>query len=216
MAADGKQGVMLQHGSIQATNVIVDVPVADPHATQQQQQWLFNERSNRTAPHISIGADWAFMVQKLCHNVLQDFGTAWTNLTEKAGGKVAAFWDFDWGAALTHSDPSRTIDDEVIFATVYEESSAMKGPYPGWDKDLHFVRSDDLWDTQHTKLVACGNQFEVVGQRVRALADCAAGSCCTKHTLSCDGLHATISRMYDHCSRCLLLYLASQETVLIC
>ena len=42
----------------------------------------------------------------------------------------------------------------------------MKGPYPGWDKDLHFVRSDDLWDSQHTKLVACANQFEVVGQRV--------------------------------------------------
>jgi hypothetical protein len=102
-------------------------------------------------------------------NVLQDFGTAWTNLTEKAGGKVAAFWDFDWGASLTHSDPSKTIDDEVIFATVYEESSAMKGPYPGWDKDLHFVRSDDLWDSQHTKLVACGNQFEVIGQRVRFL-----------------------------------------------
>ena len=107
--------------------------------------------------------------------VLQDFGTQWTNLTEKAGGKVAAFWDFDWGAALTHPDPSKTIDDEVILATVYEESSAMKGPYPGWDKDLHFVRSDDLWDTQHTKLVACGNQFEVIGQRVRSWP-------CTKFT----------------------------------
>ena len=97
---------------------------------------------------------------------LQNFGQEWTNLTEKAGGKVAAFWDFDWGASLTHTDPSKSIDDEVIFATVYEEASAMKGPYPGWDKDLHFVRSDDLWDSQHTKLVACGNQFEVVGQRV--------------------------------------------------
>ena len=98
---------------------------------------------------------------------MQDFGSSWSNLTEKAGGKVAAFWDFDWGAALTHTDPSKTIDDEVIFATVYEESSAMKGPYPGWDKDLHFVRSDDLWDTKHTKLVACGNQFEGIGKRVR-------------------------------------------------
>lgn len=79
---------------------------------------------------------------------------------------MAAFWDFDWGASLTHTDPSKSFDDEVIFATVYEEASAMKGPYPGWDKDLHFVRSDDLWDSQHTKLVACGNQFEVVGQQV--------------------------------------------------
>lgn len=48
----------------------------------------------------------------------------------------------------------------------------MKGPYPGWDKDLHFVRSDDLWDSHHTKLVACGNQFEVVGQRVRPAMPC--------------------------------------------
>ena len=43
----------------------------------------------------------------------------------------------------------------------------MKGPYPGWDKDLHFVRSDDLFDTKHQKLVACGNQFEIVAHRVR-------------------------------------------------
>ncbi|KAL3138147.1 hypothetical protein ABBQ38_005375 [Trebouxia sp. C0009 RCD-2024] len=98
--------------------------------------------------------------------VSQDFGSSWTNLTEKALGKVAAFWDFDWGASLTHTDPSKSFDDEVIFATIYEDASAMKGPYPGWDKDLHFVRSDDLWDSHHTKLVACGNQFEVVGQRV--------------------------------------------------
>lgn len=96
----------------------------------------------------------------------QDFGSSWTNLTQKAGGKVAAFWDFDWGASLTHTDPSKTFGDEVIFATIYEEASAQKGLYPGWDKDLHFVRSDDLWDSQHTKLVACANQFEVVGQRV--------------------------------------------------
>ena len=98
--------------------------------------------------------------------MLQDFGASWSNLTEKAGGQVAAFWDFDWGASLMHSDPSKTIDDEVIFATVYEDPSHVKGSYPGWDKDLHFVRSDDLWDSQHTKLVACGNQFEVIGQRV--------------------------------------------------
>lgn len=32
-----------KHGSVQATNVVVVVPGADPHATHQQQQWLFNE-----------------------------------------------------------------------------------------------------------------------------------------------------------------------------
>ena len=46
----------------------------------------------------------------------------------------------------------------------------MKGPYPGWDKDLHFVRSDDLFDTKHQKLAACGNQFEIVAHRVRLIA----------------------------------------------
>lgn len=98
---------------------------------------------------------------------MQDFGTEWTNLTQKANGRIAAFWDFDWGAALTHTDPSKQIENEVIFATVYEETSAMKGPYPGWDKDLHFVRSDDLFETKHQKLIACGNQFEIVAHRVR-------------------------------------------------
>ena len=42
----------------------------------------------------------------------------------------------------------------------------MKGLYPGWDKDIHFVRSDDFFSSQHTKLASCGNQFEVVGNKV--------------------------------------------------
>ena len=28
----------------------------------------------------------------------QDFGRHWNNLTVASGGRVASFWDFDWGA----------------------------------------------------------------------------------------------------------------------
>jgi hypothetical protein len=30
--------------------------------------------------------------------VSKDFGRHWTNLTTASGGRVASFWDFDWGA----------------------------------------------------------------------------------------------------------------------
>ena len=37
----------------------------------------------------------------------------------------------------------------------------MKGPYPGWDKDMHFVVSTDFFKTKPRNIVPCGNQFEV-------------------------------------------------------
>ncbi len=42
-----------------------------------------------------------------------------------------------------------------------------QGPYPGWDKNIHFVLSDDFFKSAHKKLVSCGNQFEIVGRKVR-------------------------------------------------
>ena len=42
----------------------------------------------------------------------------------------------------------------------------MKGPYPQWDKDMHFVTSHDFFKSAHSKLVSCGNQFEVIGRKV--------------------------------------------------
>lgn len=56
--------------------------------------------------------------------------------------------------------------DRTILATAYESAAHMKGLYPGWDKDIHFVRSDDFFKSQHTKLASCGNQFEVIGNKV--------------------------------------------------
>jgi hypothetical protein len=97
---------------------------------------------------------------------VQDFGKSWTNLTQNSGGAIASFWDFDWGANLHHGE-KRSFPDETIFATVYESPEEMKGPYPGWDKHIHFVSSDDFFKSAHKKLVSCGNQFEIVGHKAR-------------------------------------------------
>ena len=94
--------------------------------------------------------------------VSQDFGRHWQNLTEGSGGRVASFWDFDWGANVhRHDDSSEAaFQDETILATVYESAAHMKGPYPGWDKDMQFVTSHDFFKSSHRQIVPCGNQFE--------------------------------------------------------
>ena len=53
--------------------------------------------------------------------------------------------------------------DQTILATAYESTAKMKGPYPGWDKDMHFVVSTDFFKTKPRNIVPCGNQFEVTG-----------------------------------------------------
>ncbi len=102
---------------------------------------------------------------------LQDFGKGWMNLTENSKGAIASFWDFDWGANI-HRNERRAFPDETILATVYERADHMKGLTPGWDKDMHFVHSTDFFKSAHTRLVACGNQFEVIGHKV-----CTHGRC---------------------------------------
>jgi hypothetical protein len=49
----------------------------------------------------------------------------------------------------------------AVLATVYESAAHMKGPYPGWDKDMQFVASHDFFASEHHTMVPCGNQFEV-------------------------------------------------------
>ncbi|CAL5221253.1 g3408 [Coccomyxa viridis] len=97
--------------------------------------------------------------------VSQDFGKGWMNLTENSKGAIASFWDFDWGANI-HRNERRAFPDETILATVYERADHMKGLTPGWDKDMHFVHSTDFFKSAHTRLVACGNQFEVIGHKI--------------------------------------------------
>ena len=61
-----------------------------------------------------------------------------------------------------------------MLATAYESKQAMKGAYPGWDVDLHFVSSDSWFARPHQRVAACGNQIEVVGETlfVAAPASC--------------------------------------------
>ena len=109
-------------------------------------------------------------------------GLTWQNLTQNSKGRVASFWDFDWGASLKKHDESiaakvkRNPDsaDPTVLATAYESKQAMKGAYPGWDVDLHFVSSDSWFARPHQRVAACGNQIEVVGETlfVAAPASC--------------------------------------------
>ena len=122
----------------------------------------------------------------------QDFGHSWVNLTANSGGAVASFWDFDWGASLHRGGGDRrSFPTRPSSRRVYESASAMKGPYPGWDKDIHFVASHDFFKSAHAKLVSCGNQFELIGRKVRKHRDLLA------HTLSskCSSIVQPIS--YD-------------------
>jgi hypothetical protein len=66
----------------------------------------------------------------------------------------------DGQASASQEDP---FPDQTILATVYESTAKMKGPYPGWDKDMHFVVSTDFFKTRPRNIVPCGNQFEVSG-----------------------------------------------------
>lgn len=97
--------------------------------------------------------------------VSKDFGATWKNLTEAAGGRIASFRDFEWGATLPVYANKATPDD-AIFATVYPGASSRKGLYPGWDQDLHYVVTLDLFASAFAKIIPCGNLFEVVANKV--------------------------------------------------
>lgn len=103
----------------------------------------------------------------------EDFGATWRNLTEGSSGRVASVWDYEWAAVL-HGKEKDAAPDPTIFATVYGSTKAMKGPYPGWDKDMQFIVSKDYFKSSHTRLVPCGNQFEIVHDQVYLAvpADC--------------------------------------------
>ena len=42
----------------------------------------------------------------------------------------------------------------------------MKGPLPAWDKNVHYVMSKDFFTTAHEKLASCGNQFDILNNKV--------------------------------------------------
>ncbi len=83
----------------------------------------------------------------------------------------------------------------------------MKGPRPGWDKDMHFVRSADFFRSAHSKLVSCGNQFELIGAQARAPPRAArAGARCRCRALAEQRwLSLPFRRIQLHCTRPQLL-----------
>ena len=104
--------------------------------------------------------------------ISKDFGVNWQNLTMASKGRVASFRDYDWGSKLELFKGKPT-PDEAIFATAYL-GTAHRGLYPGWDKDIHYIVSLDLFQSDFAKVVPCGNIFEVVSHKVYVAApsDC--------------------------------------------
>ena len=49
---------------------------------------------------------------------------------------------------------------------MYEDPKHMKGPLPSWDHNVHYIVSRDFFKTNHEKLVSCGNQFDIVSNKV--------------------------------------------------
>eukprot|EP00897_Mesotaenium_endlicherianum_P006337 jgi/Mesen1/5731/ME000029S05039 len=106
----------------------------------------------------------------------QDFGKSWTNLTAKASGRILSFSDFDWGWSKTKDEHSHSpsYSKETILATVFENRAEVRRHLEthgtalaaGWDRLVDFVRSHDLFHSAHTKVVPCGNQFEIMNNRL--------------------------------------------------
>ena len=97
--------------------------------------------------------------------ISKDFGDSWKNLTEASNGKVTSVRDFEWGAKLAMY-AGKTTPDEAIFATAYAGNAAHKGFYPGWDKDLHYIVTLDLFSSPLAKIIPCGNLFEIVAGKI--------------------------------------------------
>ena len=97
-----------------------------------------------------------------------DFGKSWINLTERSKHRVASFVDFDWA-------PSQADQKPGIMATVYEDLDHLASGGYGWDYNVHFVYSEDLFASPHEKLMKCGNAFEILSDTdvyVAKVADC--------------------------------------------
>ena len=94
-------------------------------------------------------------------------GVTWENLWENSNGRVASFADFDWvdraysGSNFPGEAPPPA--SSAIVATVYEteDDAAHKGPGA-----LHFVRSDSAFREKHERLLTCGDQFEILRDRM--------------------------------------------------
>ena len=125
--------------------------------------------------------------------VTTDFGMTFKNLTAESGRRskgLVSFVDYDWGykvlgdeaAAEAKADAGGTggkysLEPRTILATAYESREAVShgnaAMFRGWDSNVHFVRTDDMFDN-YEHVVSCGNQFEVLNRVVflAVAADC--------------------------------------------
>eukprot|EP00270_Netrium_digitus_P010308 TRINITY_DN3195_c0_g1_i1.p1 TRINITY_DN3195_c0_g1~~TRINITY_DN3195_c0_g1_i1.p1 ORF type:complete len:836 (-),score=200.33 TRINITY_DN3195_c0_g1_i1:69-2555(-) len=114
--------------------------------------------------------------------VTKDFGRSWTNLTEKAQGNIISFVDFDWGWSKSPNAPKHpsTYRKDTILAAVFENRNDVRKHLDengfnvavGWDQFVDFIRTDDMFRSGHIKTVSCGNQFEILEDKLfLAVAD---------------------------------------------
>ncbi|GJP33626.1 hypothetical protein CLOM_g18143 [Closterium sp. NIES-68] len=118
----------------------------------------------------------------------KDFGRTWQNLTEKAQGRILGFVDFDWGWSKTPGDTKHhsTYTRDTILATVFENRDEVREHLrangvalaTGWDAYVDFVHTSDYFGSKHTRTVPCGNQFEIMNDKLfLAVAEgCSSGS----------------------------------------
>jgi len=105
-----------------------------------------------------------------------DFGETWGNITRNSQKRIAGFWEANWGVDVEANVTSKVKSDyteKTILATVYEDLDKVKGldrwQY-NYDKNIHFVRSDDWFGSKHEKVFSCGNLMKKVGPLVYLVA----------------------------------------------
>ena len=42
----------------------------------------------------------------------------------------------------------------------------LQGPLPAWDKNVHYIMSQDFFKSNHEKIASCGNKFDILAHRV--------------------------------------------------
>ena len=108
-------------------------------------------------------------MQKCRYDLLlsENMGTTWENLRENSKGRVVSFSDFDWVDSAyvdsTFSGNAPPLASSAVIATVYEteDDASRKGAGA-----LHFVRSDTAFREKHERLLTCGDQFELLKDRM--------------------------------------------------
>ena len=117
-----------------------------------------------------------------------DFGETWGNVTANSQKRIAGFWEANWAcsiddqgnydkktAAWYHGDNENKSDyiDKTILASVYEDLDHIHG-IDKWqydyDRNIHFVRSDDWFGSKHEKIFSCGNIMRKIGNLVYLVA----------------------------------------------